>query len=94
MSFESFGGVGRNSREYEANSNPDFAEQVIAYLPEMEVVHLSEPLPFRDSSFDVDTLGQYVGAFETLIFDDTGETYKDNEKGVKNLIRFVGKKNN
>lgn len=31
-------------------------------------------------------------AFEPILLDDQGETYKDRAKGVHNLIRFIGKK--
>ncbi len=43
--------------------------------------------------FDIETLSEYVEQFEVLSIDSEGETYKDNAKGVKNLIRLIGKKN-
>ncbi len=30
--------------------------------------------------------------FEPLVLDNKGETYKDRQKGINNLIRFIGKK--
>lgn len=34
----------------------------------------------------------FAHKFEVIIADDQGETYKDTDKGVYNLIRFIGKK--
>lgn len=42
--------------------------------------------------FNVDSAKSVTGDFETLLLDDRGETYKDAEKGVHNLIRFIGSK--
>lgn len=42
--------------------------------------------------YSVETMREQMQWFNTFICDDHGETYKDNEKGVYNLIRFVGAK--
>ena len=42
--------------------------------------------------FSVDTARMYTQYFDVNLLDDLGETYKDKEKGVHNLIRFVGTK--
>lgn len=42
--------------------------------------------------FSVDTAREFAKEFDSLLLDDQGETYKDREKGVHNLIRYVGKK--
>ena len=46
----------------------------------------------RKRYLDVDTAAQYAKAFETLLIDNDGETYKDAAIGVHNLIRYVGRK--
>lgn len=43
--------------------------------------------------FSVSSLKEFIDGFEILLLDDQGETYKDTAKGIKNLIRFVGRKN-
>lgn len=35
---------------------------------------------------------RYAHRFETIVCDNNGETYKDREIGVHNLIRYIGKK--
>lgn len=42
--------------------------------------------------FSVQTVKDFTSDFETILLDDSGETYKDRVKGVHNLIRFVGRK--
>jgi SAM-dependent methyltransferase len=42
--------------------------------------------------FSVDAIKEFVEDYDVLLLDDSGETYKDNAKGVKNLVRFVGRK--
>lgn len=42
--------------------------------------------------FTADDVRNLVSGFEILLLDDQGETYKDNAKGVKNLIRLVARK--
>lgn len=42
--------------------------------------------------FDQESVIDFVKKFETIILDAKGETYKDSEIGVHDLIRFVGKK--
>lgn len=34
----------------------------------------------------------FANEFETILVDDNGRTYKDEAKGVHNLVRFLGKK--
>lgn len=43
--------------------------------------------------FSIESIQSFLFQFQTLIADANGETYKDREIGVHNLIRFVGKKN-
>lgn len=40
----------------------------------------------------VETAKQFAHAFKPLLVDNNGETYKDAEKGIHNLIRYIGKK--
>jgi SAM-dependent methyltransferase len=40
----------------------------------------------------VETAKQFAHAFKPLLVDNNGETYKDAEKGIHHLIRFIGKK--
>lgn len=40
--------------------------------------------------FDVESAKHYATGFEPMLADNNGETYKDTDKGVHNLIRFVG----
>lgn len=42
--------------------------------------------------FSVESTRDFIEGFDTILLDDLGETYKDNAKGVHNLIRFIGKK--
>lgn len=43
--------------------------------------------------FSIDSASQIFGNyFTTILCDDAGETYKDREKWVHNLIRYIGKK--
>jgi len=42
--------------------------------------------------FSVQTVKDFISEFETIILDDSGETYKDKAKGLHNLIRYVGTK--
>jgi SAM-dependent methyltransferase len=42
--------------------------------------------------FSSETLRERVSLFTPLILDNKGESHKDKEEGVANLIRFVGKK--
>jgi ubiquinone/menaquinone biosynthesis C-methylase UbiE len=42
--------------------------------------------------FSVESARNFTKHFETILLDDLGETYKDNAKGVRNLVRFIGKK--
>lgn len=42
--------------------------------------------------FSVDTARAFARYFDINLLDDHGETYKDRDKGVHNLIRFVGTK--
>lgn len=41
---------------------------------------------------NVETATRFAHAFTPLLADNNGETYKDNAKGVRNLIRFIGMK--
>ena len=43
--------------------------------------------------FSIESIRSFLFQFQTLVADAHGETYKDREIGVHNLIRFVGKKN-
>lgn len=47
---------------------------------------------FLKRFFSKESLKYFIGNFEIIVLDDKGETYKDNEKGVYNLIRFIGRK--
>lgn len=40
----------------------------------------------------VETARKFVWGLDVSLLDNLGETYKDNAKGIHNLIRFVGKK--
>lgn len=40
----------------------------------------------------VESAKDFASDFEVLLADDNGETYKDIDKGVHNLVRFIGKK--
>jgi SAM-dependent methyltransferase len=42
--------------------------------------------------FSIDSVKNYAKQFDLLLLDNYGTTHKDNIKGVKNLIRFVGRK--
>lgn len=42
--------------------------------------------------FTPKTAKKFAKKFEVILCDDEGETYKDNAKGVTNLVRFVGRK--
>lgn len=43
--------------------------------------------------FSIDSANQIFGNyFTTVLCDDAGETYKDQEKWIHNLIRYIGKK--
>ncbi len=42
--------------------------------------------------FDIESTLKFTHQFEALLCDNGGKTYKDIEKGVHNLIRFVGRK--
>lgn len=42
--------------------------------------------------FSIESTRDLTQYFDLFLLDDLGETYKDNAKGVYNLIRFVGKK--
>ncbi len=42
--------------------------------------------------FSPNSLERFVAKFEVMILDSSGQTYKDNQKGVKNLVRFIGQK--
>ncbi len=47
----------------------------------------------RKRFFSTESLSELVeGLFTTVLLDAQGETYKDAEKGVHNLIRYVGRK--
>lgn len=41
--------------------------------------------------FSVESAREFINEFEIIVLDNKGETYKDREKGIHNLIRFVGK---
>lgn len=42
--------------------------------------------------FSIETAKKFTSHFNTILLDDSGETYKDRAKGVHNLIRYIGKK--
>jgi len=42
--------------------------------------------------FSTDSTHNFTKAFEPIVLDDEGETYKDRAKGVHNLIRYIGRK--
>jgi len=42
--------------------------------------------------FSVDTAKVFAHDFDVILADNNGETYKDLDKGVHNLIRFIGTK--
>ena len=42
--------------------------------------------------FSAESLRPFVGDFDPIILDESGETYKDRAVGNSNLVRFVGKK--
>lgn len=53
---------------------------------------VQDPQDFIKRFFTLEEIQNFTNGFETLILDDQGETYKDQVKGVKNLIRYIGKK--
>lgn len=42
--------------------------------------------------FSIKSMSEFTKDFKKILIDDKGRTYKDEAKGVHNLIRFVGKK--
>jgi len=42
--------------------------------------------------FDVAMARDFAGSFTEILADNNGETYKDSEKGIHNLVRYVGRK--
>lgn len=42
--------------------------------------------------FSADSARKFADAFDVVLCDEKGETYKDNAKGVHDLVRFVGRK--
>ena len=42
--------------------------------------------------FITETTRKFAAKFEVILCDENGETYKDIDKGVHNLVRFVGRK--
>lgn len=42
--------------------------------------------------FSIDSMKKFAKDFEIVLLDNQGKTYKDEAKGVHNLIRFIGKK--
>lgn len=40
----------------------------------------------------VESAKDFAKDFEVIVADDSGETYKDADKGVHNLVRFIGRK--
>jgi ubiquinone/menaquinone biosynthesis C-methylase UbiE len=42
--------------------------------------------------FSLDRTRDFTKHFQTILLDDQGETYKDREKNVHNLIRYIGRK--
>ena len=42
--------------------------------------------------FTVESMKKFANQFEVIVADEKGETYKDRAVCVRNLIRFVGKK--
>ena len=40
--------------------------------------------------FSTETALQFANKFTPILVDNNGETYKDSEKGIHNLIRFIG----
>jgi SAM-dependent methyltransferase len=65
--------------------------------PEYGTGVLIEPDYFKTSGtqkkyFNVETATKFAHHFKPLLVDNNGETYKDRQKGVHNLIRFIGVK--
>ena len=46
----------------------------------------------RKRYFSAQTVREFARKFEVVMCDEQGETYKDRDKGVHNLVRFVGRK--
>lgn len=42
--------------------------------------------------FSVETAKRFAEKFQAVLVDDQGKTYKDQAKGISNLIRFIGTK--
>lgn len=42
--------------------------------------------------FSIESMKGFIKEFKVVLLDDKGKTYKDEEKGTHDLIRFVGKK--
>jgi SAM-dependent methyltransferase len=42
--------------------------------------------------FSTDTANEFARKFNPILVDTNGETYKDSDKGVHNLIRYIGSK--
>jgi hypothetical protein len=41
--------------------------------------------------FSIQSAETFAEGFSITLLDDDGETYKDNDKGVRHLVRFIGK---
>lgn len=76
---------------------------VLAFLvnsvndPEYKAGEELEPDYFQMSDsvkryFSEGTVRKFTQYFDVNLLDELGETYKDNAKGVHNLVRFIGKK--
>ena len=47
---------------------------------------------FRKRFYSTSSMGEFTKGFQTILLDNNGRTYKDEAKGVHNLIRYIGKK--
>jgi SAM-dependent methyltransferase len=53
---------------------------------------LFETEGFQKRFFSVNSMKEFSKNFQTMLLDNNGRTYKDEAKGVHNLIRFIGRK--
>lgn len=76
---------------FAALTNADTDPDVITAQKRLEAeYYLTDDIKRR--YFSLESLAEFTRAFKPLLLDDQGSTYKDNKKGVYNLLRFVGQK--
>lgn len=51
-----------------------------------------DPNGIAKSYFSIKTLKPFITEYKALLFDESGVSYKDQAKGINNLVRFIGTK--